>query len=205
MANLSDLIPLVRERVHNCPDPVIEDALRWAGRDFARATHVWTYNSTLTLAADSQTASITPPAGTDIVAWRMLLIDEDGSPVTILDRPEWKRVRSDSQPSYAHVAPITQLTFDATPEANTVIRYELALMGDNSSVIVDDQLGKQWADAIAAGAKYRLMSQPDRYWADVNAAQIELMEYREAMMQAKSLKMYGQANTPKKVVQQRFI
>lgn len=205
MANLSDLIPLVRERVHNCPDPVIEDALKWAARDFSRFTHVWTSNSTLTLTAGTSTASITQPAGTDIVAWRMLMIDEDGQPIVILDRPEWKRVRSDSLPRFAHISPINTLAFDATPESNTVIRYEIALMPDSGSQIVDDQLVNQWGDVVAAGAKYRLMTQPDRFWADVNAAQIELMEYREGMMQAKSLKMYGQANTPKKVHQNRFI
>lgn len=205
MANLSDLIPLVRERVHNCPDPVIEDALKWAARDFSRFTHVWTSNSTLTLTAGTSTASITQPAGTDILAWRMLMIDEDGQPIVILDRPEWKRVRSDSLPRFAHISPINTLSFDATPESDTVIRYEIALMPDSGSVGVDDQLVNQWGDTVAAGAKYRLMTQPDRFWADVNAAQIELMEYREGMMQAKSLKMYGQANTPKKVHQNRFI
>jgi hypothetical protein len=205
MANLSDLIPLVRERVHNCPDPVIEDALKWAARDFSRFTHVWTSNSTLTLTAGTNTASITQPAGTDILAWRMLMIDEDGQPIVILDRPEWKRVRSDSLPRFAHISPINTLSFDATPESDTVIRYEIALMPDSGSIGVDDQLVNQWGDVVAAGAKYRLMTQPDRFWADVNAAQIELMEYREGMMQAKSLKMYGQANTPKKVHQNRFI
>lgn len=205
MANLSDLIPLVRERVHNCPDPVIEDAIKWAARDFSRFTHVWTSNSTLTLTAGTNTASITQPAGTDILAWRMLMIDEDGQPIVILDRPEWKRVRSDSLPRFAHISPINTLSFDATPESDTVIRYEIALMPDSGSIGVDDQLVNQWGDTVAAGAKYRLMTQPDRFWADVNAAQIELMEYREGMMQAKSLKMYGQANTPKKVHQNRFI
>ena len=208
MANLSDLIPLVRERVHNCPDPVIEDALLWAVRDFSRFTHVWTSNSTLTLTAGTNTASIVQPAGTDIVAWRMLMIDEDGQPIVILDRPEWKRVRSDSLPRFAHISPINTLTFDATPESDTAIRYEIArtlTAGATAATAVDDQIVKQWGNEVAAGAKYRLMTQPDRFWADANAAQIELMEYREGMMQAKSLKMYGQANTPKKVHQNRFI
>ncbi len=205
MANLSDLIPLVRERVHNCPDPVILDALRWAARDFCQKTHVWTYNGTVNLVGGQSAFTFIPTAGTNVVAWRYLAIDENAQQLTVLDRPEWREVRSDSLPRFVYFENILRPSFDAMPEANLAIRYEIAVMPDNSTDVVDDQMVNTWGDFISAGARYRLMTQPDRFWADGNGAQIELMEYREGMMHAKQHIHKGMGTTPKRVLQNRFI
>lgn len=207
MANLTDLLPLVRERVHNCPDVVIEQALRWAARDFARETHIWTANSTFTLAAGSNTLTVpfTPPVDTVVVSWRMLLIDEDGIPINVLDRPDWPRVRSDSRPSYVYFVDSNNPVFDARPATDTVIRYEVALMNARASNVIDDDFMNSWGDQLAAGARYKLLTQPDRYWADVGAAQLDLGEYRQGIMGAKQHTIKGHSTTPKRVFQNRFI
>jgi len=207
MANLTDLIPLVRERVHNCPDPVIERALRWAARDFSRETHVWTENANFTLNAGSNSLSysFTSPGDTDIVAWRMLVLDDGAIPITILDRPEWPRVRSDSLPRYAYFEDVNTVTFDARPEANISIRYEIAIMNAIESNVIDDTFMNSWADALAAGARSKLLTQPDRYWSDLNAAQLDMGEYRQGIMNAKQLVHKGFGTTPKRVIQNRFI
>jgi hypothetical protein len=207
MANLTDLIPLVRERVHNCPDPVIEQALRWAARDFSRETHIWTVNANFTLnaGASSLSYSFTSPGDTDIVAWRMLLLDDGAIPITILDRPEWPRVRSDSTPKYAYFEDVNTVTFDAEPAENISIRYEIAIMNARDSNIVDDTYMSSWGDALAAGARYKLLTQPDRYWSDLNAAQMDMSEYRQAIMNAKQHIHKGFGTTPKRVLQNRFI
>ena len=207
MANLTDLIPLVRERVHNCPDPVIEQALRWAARDFSRETHIWTVNANFTLNAGSSSLSysFTSPGDTDIVAWRMLLLDDGAIPITILDRPEWPRVRSDSTPKYAYFEDVNTITFDAEPAENISIRYEIAIMNARGSSVVNDTFMNSWGDALAAGARYKLLTQPDRYWSDLNAAQMDMSEYRQGIMNAKQHIHKGFGTTPKRVLQNRFI
>ena len=205
MANLSDLIPLVRERVHNCPDPVIETAIKWAARDFCRQTHVWTYNGTINLVGGQSALTFTPPAGTNVVSWRYLAIDEDGTQLTVLDRPEWREVRSDSNPRFVYFENILRPIFDAEPEANLPLRYEVAVMPDSGSTGVDDQIVNTWGDMVAAGARYKLLTQPDRNWSDPQAANLDLGEYRQGINDAKQHIHKGMGTTPKRVVQNRFI
>lgn len=204
MGTLSDLIPQVRERVYNCPDVIIEEALRWSSRDFCRETHVWTTTGTITLTSGTNIIEYTPPADTNVVAWRMLFREGTGEAITVLPSQEWSEVRSDAFPKFAHID-LTTLTFDATPGEDVSYRHEVALMNTMSSNTVSDTVVNLYGDDVAAGARFKLLSQADRPWMDSGSAQVCWNEYQGGIRRAKALKIRTNSNTRKRVFQNRFI
>jgi len=81
---------------------------------------------------------------------------------------------------------------------------QLALKPLMSATSVDDKLWEDWADPIAAGAKWRLQSKPNRPYSDRSAAQENRMLFHRGIREAKSKVQRGFSARDQELIQVPF-
>lgn len=195
-AFLQDILPFAR----NCPDPVIENAIRGATIEFCEKTEIWQVELDPVSAVAGQYAyDLEAPLGSAVR--RILTItDELGyslEPVTsgLLDQrnPDWRV--TPSRPQFYIKRDEELQIWLAPPPANSRTNAYLIraiLVPTISSSSCSNVVMNNFRDTIVNGAIARLLSMPDKDWSNFKTAAVHFGLFRDQLVEAE--KYARQAN-----------
>lgn len=217
-----DFLPDVMIDVPGCPEPVAVNALRHALEEFCRKSLWWTADiSPIDVIAGVHTYDLVSPVIDTVVAG-ILRISHDGHKLDPMSEDwldnEWPRVIT-LYPSLTttRATPWDQVTSDIAqvflqPTPRTVrligipttdltggITAKVGIAPTATSTEVDDTLA-DYREAIANGAKYRLLMQPNKEWTDRDGAPAYKTLFDASVSEAKSLRLRSHARDDQTVI-----
>jgi hypothetical protein len=165
---LPDLLP----QLAGCPDPLIEHELRRACQDFFERSRAWVVvQDAIAVAANQATVPLTPlDATTDVVrlegAWL------DGVQLRVRSTADMDAAFFDDWQAHTGVASTVVQIMPGTAMlypiplagATTGLRLRLSVKPGDSALGIPEDLYVKYRDALAAGARARLMLQPGKPW-----------------------------------------
>jgi hypothetical protein len=162
VATWSDLHPDVLPYVPGCPDPVLDQETRQAAIEFFRRTRVWTeWLEPIYAAANLREYDLDLPAGSEVV--RIEQATRNESPFEI----EGFRYVSADPAQSPQSGPLTLTTSDRVTVslsqpvgAADRIQLRVSLAPSRSSTGIADTLFSQHRQALAEGARHRLLRMP---------------------------------------------
>lgn len=202
-------LPQVRRHVAGCPEPLMEDAVRSAVRDFCMKTQAWRANlAYVSSVANQRDYPLTPPAGTLLVAPISVYYNgQSVDPATedMLDGVDgtWRYSTDKSvQPShYLFMSPAT-ISFDPIPETVIVdaIKVRAAVMPSPTGADCDDEIYDKYVEDIGNGAAGILLAIPDKPWTNLVAAAKHENALKRAITRAfLGIGQKGRTNVPNQV------
>lgn len=200
MAAWADFIPLVLPHVPGCPELVAEAAARQAAIEFCQRTLALQRTlATVNTVADQAEYTLTQSGE---VIERLLSVKLAGTPLELLD-PADVDAESDPASSAAPAAALLtapmKVTLYPTPAtAAQIIKVRAAMRPSQTSVALDDGLFERYAQAIADGALYRLLSTAGRAYANPGLAADHMALYDRAIDEAKEDTFRGNARATRR-------
>lgn len=204
MALWSDWTADVAIDVPGCPDPTIERAVRRAVILFLERTH-WLARTAAPIDIPSGAAARTfgSPligAGERVLRIQQAWINDKQIPVVspseISDElPDWKTATGTPQyivqerPDQYWVVPA------ATAIMTAALRLKISVAPTEAAADVDDIVLIRWRDAIAAGAKARLLAMPGKQWSDNDKAAVNAAAFESGVGDAVVAALRGPART----------
>lgn len=190
MVKYEDFFPYVQPEAQGCPAPLIIDAIRSAVREFCKETWVWQQTVDFEIEAGYREAYVFVPRNSRLVAVLYLL--EDGEPREIPDNITVK-----SRPYPVH--------FEHEPEEDKAYQARVALMPSEDSTECLDWFLFDHSDAIAAGAKFRLLRQTGKPWSNPEAAMTFFREFETYKGREKIVLLNNYSQSRTVVSPKRFI
>lgn len=181
---IDDLIPYVLPDVLGCPLPLVTRAIAGAASEFCRTSRAaWLGQTHSVVAADVvdgvATLTYTVPTGQDIYA--PVAVDIDGCPKTLISDAFPLNTGSRSI-FYSISSPI--VTFSGLAAQDQIIKATLAVVPATISPTIPDSC-RSWLEAIASGAKWRLMAMPQAQWFSGEAATYNEQLFRSGINRAR--------------------
>lgn len=183
MATLSDLHPLVKPQAHGAPEPLVNQAIIAAARDFAMATRCWRARVTLTVTEDTTWYDLDVPDHGRVFEFDNVFFDGKqimSSPFSAFSFEEKDHV---GHPSW-FIANETgdQISFipkgNGTAEVNTFLTPQVSpFPGENTTL--PDVMRDLFGNVIASGAIARLLVMPRVEWSDPRLATMHEGIFRE--------------------------
>lgn len=166
---IDDLTPYVLPDVLGCPLPLVTRAIVDAASEFCRMSRAaWlrqTHNVAATaVVAGMTTLAYTVPAGLAIYA--PVAVEIDGCPKTLISDTCPLNTGSDSI-FYSIASP--NVTLSGLAAQDQTIKATFAVVPAKVSPTIPDSCSP-WLEAIASGAKWRLMTMPQTQWFSGEAA-----------------------------------
>jgi hypothetical protein len=172
--DLSTLLNDVMPDVPGAGKELVLHAIRRAARDFCNYSRI----HRVTLASFNTVGGtagyvLTPPADTEIVdAVKVKYAGDKIDPLMIESLPD----DSDAgTPTCYALDQDDTLILEPPPSAVAAVLVTVALMPTMTATAIDDTLAADWGDAIAKGAKARLMSMAKKTWSD----SVQARNYKE--------------------------
>lgn len=180
VTKLADLKAWMAQRLPVCPDPVMDQALRDAWREFARRSEWWRPAVDISIVADDTTYPFTPPFAAHVRqiagVWSRseddVTYNRDGS---LLDDDSYAFTHNDL------TGQVTLLLAWTPGEAVTnglrvrpVLVPKLATQTPPPVYVLE-----RWGDALAACAVWQLAQQPGKAWSDGSAGSDTYPPYLE--------------------------
>lgn len=161
MQTWDSFYPDVLPSVMGCPDPVMDQALLRASQDFFQRTHVWTHWLT-PITTDSSTGYAIPLETTaELVKLQRATLQ--GRQITVTT-PESLPADWQTSPSGIRHCVFTRdrkvVTLLPTMSTGEVLRMEATLKPSNSATGIGDEFFDLYVEAIAYGAKARILKLP---------------------------------------------
>lgn len=180
MATWADFYPFVRPSAAGCPAPLLDKELREAAREFLRRTRLW--REWLEPVAARQAVrdyDIEVPQGTAVV--RVERATVNAMPLELLSH---NVIGMDYERRVAEQGGVTTrdrvaFTLLRPLPAGAAIALEASLMPGRRSSGVPDDVFEQHVEAIAAGARARLLVMPE--FLNVEGAAIASARFEEAV------------------------
>lgn len=176
-------LPEVLPEVPNCPDSVAINAIRSAAIDFCQRTRIWRASfGPLSLTAAEDSYALGVPSNTELVTVIQAAILSNGSWGDIdgpysdehmdMEITGWREDTTDGLPSRYLNDGLTNIRVYPIPNANqaSVLKGIMAIRPTQSSPGGDDILYYDWRDAIASGAKAKLMANLTAPWRNEKGA-----------------------------------
>lgn len=168
MAQLSVLLDRVHDEFPAVPEVLALRALSDATKEFCQRTHIWRQAiPDVLMAPGSATYTLTVPTGLQVVALKDVRLGADKIypiPTAVL----LARVHTPAQgqpTAFAEWAPdMIELDRPVKTAATLTIRAAVTLALGATEVAVPDSLIDEYGEAIAAGAKMRLVRQAGQPW-----------------------------------------
>lgn len=198
MTAWASFYPWVLPHVRGCPQPLIDQALRDAARDFCSRSRAWEERAA-TVEADGTTSllSFVFPTGAELVrVERVTIAGED-----------WEILNSESLPAdWLESAPeedlddtlvvvsATQYQLVPTPSSGDDIILYQSLQPTITATGVGDVIFARWGEKVAAGARKRLKAMSGREWFDATGAQVAHDEFEAAVHSAANWKFRQSRN-----------
>lgn len=163
MAALSTLYQDILPYVPGCPDPMLDQEIRQAARMFFARTKAWVqWLEEVFVSGALREYDLDLPTQTEIV--RVQRATVDGRPVEVVG---WNSLPSDlalhatgGSPQLVSSADRMTVTIGSPGAAGSKLQVQVALMPSQSAASIPDTVLLLHRDAIAEGAKYRLMRVP---------------------------------------------
>ncbi|MFW6177354.1 MAG: hypothetical protein ACOC43_03205 [Desulfohalobiaceae bacterium] len=170
MAHYEDIFSMIMPEVPGCPAPLAIQNLRQAAREFCQQTWIWQDTVPFEIEADYREAYVSVPRDGRLVAVRYLL--EDGQE---LDVPDKLMIKTKRDP----------VEFEHEPEKSKNLQARVVLQPREDSKECPDWLVADHAEAIASGAKRRLMLMPGKDWSNPDLAKVHYQEFRREVARAR--------------------
>ena len=198
MALISSFTALVAPDVLTCPDPIITREVSSALIEFCKKTQILTKELVFDVSELTIDENIQDAMDLDISA-SMTNLQPDSIEEIHVDSLDYIAKKREILSTYTHWEYIKEslMKYYWFPDSDTIRIYDMATA--NSSVYcklvckptrttstVDDRLFEDWSEAIAAGAKYKILAMPGKEWTDPQAAQFYRSLWRKYLSEAKS-------------------
>lgn len=175
MALWSTFYPRLMPRVMGCPAPVADAELRAACREIFEKTRAWRqWLDPFTVVDGVRQYSLVIPAGAEI--YRPEAATLDGNPLDVdgaFALSKDPALHTGSGDGLVSQDRESVLLLNATP-AGAVVQIKAALVPSNDATGIPDHLASQFADAILAGARFRIRTIPGQVFTDVASAAVDL-------------------------------
>ena len=179
MATWSDLFPDILVYVPGCPDPFLEQELRRSATEFFRDSRAWVeWLEPITAASSVREYDLDLPVDSTVVSIERAT--SNGSPVEILSfiaQEKNPATRENERPGIVTGDKVT-ITLTRNFSQGSAIELQVSLTPSRTAQTLPNALMEQYADAIVAGARYRLMRTPGPL-NNPQGAQIALNEYQQ--------------------------
>lgn len=189
MKAFDQFYPYILVDVIGCPNPVVDNALRIAAREFCQTTKAIREWSDPVIAAGGETLLYFDlPNGQELVKVIKANVNDDIDGYEVIsykDLPnDWQAATPESIGN--KVAQLDQETYRVfpTPVAGDVITLQIATKPTATATTVHDDLVDRFADAIAAGTKARLMTSAGMAWSNPALAGVFRNQFDAAMRSA---------------------
>ena len=197
----STFLTKVSPEVPGCPLSVAEDAVREAAIEFCEKGWAWIHTpAAISSVANQGTYAFTPPVGAMVSrvlqAWydNRQLVPRTADQLAE-DYANWTTVTG--SPKYMIQNDEENLTVVPNPTAAVVdaITMRVALRPTRASTDIETRIYEHHLDAIAMGAKAKLMMMADKTWSNLNMAATyqSMFDDKIAVARYKAQKGYGRA------------
>lgn len=190
MATWADWLPNIEIDVPNCPAPIIEQAVKETAIDFLERTY-WLQRTPapIDIASGAAARSFGTPvisSGECVLAVLKAWIDDEPAPVygpsdVEDDWPDWKTRTGDPECLVMERVDAYWIVPAATTLKTAALRMKVAVGLLDTATTCDDSLRVHWRDAIADGAKARLMFQNNKPWSEPQRAGGHQARYNDAV------------------------
>jgi hypothetical protein len=186
---LSAFLPFLMIAVPGASEPLAEQAVLHATRQFCERTRLWRETSTHAVVADTPvTVTWAPPATLHEIE-RVWFDDRR------LDPTQFQAEPPNAQPDYT-VAFATPNALTLRAPAAGTFRVVALLKPTLSALEVPDFLYENHAEAIASGALARLLAMPGQVWRDDQAALMHEARFEAAVTRLYGSNLSGQQRAP---------
>lgn len=185
-----EFLPRITPSVKGCPVSIIFKALRDATREFCKKTWIWQELVDYEVEEDSSDVFIYVPRDSRLVAVRYLL--EDGNRIQVKSN---YYVRSDRE--------LTQSEFDQIEDKECKAR--VVLKPSETSEYCPDFLLNDHSEIICYGAKFRLMYDPSKEWANPQLALASMQMFNKGIAAERINLKKGYVERSLQVKPRRFI
>lgn len=191
--NLSELYPLIAPDVHGCPFPAIDLAIKLANIEFCDKSKYWRADhNQIATAANLSTYSLTLPPNTSIVTV-LEPIRQDQEKVYQRNQA-WLNQHydgwQDKKRKYAEFFLVEypgRIRLIPTPTEMTRLKDIVVVLKPTiSAETIDDVVFEDYFMTLAAGAKAKLMLQPDKVWSNPERGALHEAEFMAGIDLAKS-------------------
>lgn len=190
MKSWEDYFPYVLPDVYGCPDPLAVQAIRDSAQEFCQKTWVWQDNVSYEIEEDLREIFVNVPRGASLVSIIYLL--DNGKEKIV---PENLLIKSQRNP--------VESEFPAEESHNYNAR--VALKPSKTSEAGPIFLFNDHVEAIASGAKARLMYDPRKYWGNPELAMLHHQLFRKAIGEEKIKIQKGYSKKTSRVKSIRFV
>lgn len=169
------LYPWVLPYVLGCPNPTVDRALCDAMREFCTAAPVWVeWSDDVPASGTTQRFDFDVPTGAELVKARRCVVDgQDYGVRSIADLPlDWQDEDATDPDECLVQIDNTEFLLVPKPSAGHVIRVEVVLKPTIAATTFPDELLNRYGEAIAAGAKCRLLMVPGQAWTNPKLAEM---------------------------------
>ena len=181
---LSAFAPYVQPDVDDAPLVLIEDAIRDGCRRFALDTWLFTSDVTIPTVASTQSYTVTAAALTEIIGVKTISID-GATPIEPIPEDTAKRyVQADGTPSGYWFKNDLLWTYP-TPDSVVSMAVEAVIRPTQAATTVDDKF-VEYREAVAAWAKYSLMSMVGKPWSNPPEAEFFHRVYTQRVGEEKA-------------------
>lgn len=181
--------PYILIDVIGCPNPAVDNALRIAAREFCQTTKaIREWSDPVTAAGAETSFDFDLPSGQELVKIIKANVNNDVDGYEVIsykDLPnDWQATTPESIGN--KVVQLDQETYRVfpAPVAGDSITLQIATKPTATATTVADDLVNRFADAIAAGAKARLMASVGVAWSNPAMAGIFKNQFDAAMRSA---------------------
>ncbi len=177
----AEFYPHVLPDVLGCPNPVMERALCDAAREFLLASKAWQETEEFTADGTENRFDFDLPSQTELIqVVRGSVANRELKIYGVNKLPPDHAERSACLHGLYHASEDEYMLFP-TPSAGQVVSLTIAVRPLSTGFGVGDDVFKKHVEAIAAGAKARLLKKPRQPWTDIESAGIFQAEFTAGM------------------------
>lgn len=193
MTNYTSFLPQVMPYVKDCPQPIIEDAIRNAAIEFCEKTHIWKEDlDAISIVGGTSEYTVVVPTGATLMSidscWysdRLLIPKGSDELARIFRLCDWHSAEGDAV--YYTRDTLDKIILVPTPQNDLTdgLKIRGVLAPTRTSTSVEDFIFEDHLDAIAAGARARLYAIPGQPFSDVTLALLHRREFLAGVGEAK--------------------
>lgn len=165
--------PFILPDVGECPNPTVDHALVQAAREFCARTSVWReWCDPFTAPGSQQRFDFDLPTQSELVAAKRCTIN--GKDIRVLGSshlpPGWSRGSSVLREAALIHIDLDEYFLYPMPSTGDEVEIETAVKPTLNAAGVGDVVYEEFAETVAKGALYRLLSSPGKTYTNVGAA-----------------------------------
>lgn len=191
--NLSELHPLITPDVHGCPIPAVDQAIKLAHIEFCDKSLYWRVEHNQIVTANNVSSyPLTLPPNTSVVTV-LEPIRQDQEKVyqrnqAWLNQHEdgWQDLKRKYAKYFLVEYPGRIRLIPIPTEATRLKDIVVVLKPTLDAVIIDDVVFEDYFMTLAAGAKAKLMLQPDKVWSNPERGALAETEFMDGIERAKT-------------------